>query len=128
MTRGLKVLIVDDSMTTRFFIEKALRLSCDIRECHHAGNGLEALVALKLNWIDFVIVDLNMPRMTGREFLKAVRENAAWQNIPVAVMTSEQSDATRAEVLALGAQFFCPKPLSPEDARSLIIQLKERIA
>jgi two-component system chemotaxis response regulator CheY len=121
---AFKVLIIDDSMTTRVFIEKALRLSGEVDECYHAGNGMDGLLALKLNWIDFVIVDLNMPRMTGREFLKTVRKDPQWKAIPIAVITSEQSDETRAEVLKLGANLLCLKPLLPADARNLIDQLK----
>jgi two-component system chemotaxis response regulator CheY len=121
---AFKVLIIDDSMTTRFFIEKALRLSGEVDECYHASNGMEGLLALRLNWIDFVIVDLNMPRMTGREFLKTVRKDLQWKAIPIAVITSERSDETRAEVLKLGANLLCPKPLLPADARTLIDQLK----
>lgn len=124
MSNPINVLIVDDSMTTRFFIEKALRAATDVQTCHHAGNGIEALAVLEVDWVDMVVMDLNMPRMDGRTFLKAVRANDLWREIPIAVVTSDQSESTRGELIGLGANLICRKPLSPQEAVALVAELK----
>src|SRR5471030_3063779 len=99
---GIQVLIVDDSATTRQVIERIVRLTdSSVGDCRHASNGAEALEILKSSWIDLIFTDLHMPLMDGRELLRRVRENELWAGIPVAIVTSERSDATELELVEL---------------------------
>ncbi|HEY3322805.1 MAG TPA: response regulator [Planctomycetota bacterium] len=125
---SIEVLIVDDSATTRMVIERIVRLTePDVKVCHHAGNGQQALEILKQRWIDCVFTDLYMPEMDGRELLRHMRENEMWRNVPVAVITSDCNDATAVELVQLGANCYQKKPLTPEIVRELFETLKEKM-
>jgi two-component system chemotaxis response regulator CheY len=123
---AISVLIVDDSAATRQVIERVVRLSDpNVGTCYHAGNGNEALKVLQEQWIDLVFADIHMPGMDGRELLKRIRENNLWAKIPVAIITSEQSDDTEVELVDLGANFYHKKPLTPESLKEVFNSLKE---
>jgi two-component system chemotaxis response regulator CheY len=123
---SIHVLIVDDSATTRQVIERIVRLTdTTVGECHHAGNGADALKILETTWIDLIFTDLHMPLMDGRDLLRRVRENELWRRIPVAIVTSERSDATELELVELGADYYHQKPLTPESLKDVFDSLKE---
>lgn len=125
---SINLLIVDDSASTRKVIERAARIAePDIGECHHASHGREALEILRQAWVDFIIVDLHMPEMDGRTLLHQIRAVDMWRGIPIAVVTSERSDQTEAEVLAMGATTYQKKPLTPESLKQLFDILKARM-
>lgn len=123
---AIQVLIVDDSATTRQVIERIVRMSDpNVGECRHAGNGADALKILETAWIDLIFTDLHMPIMDGRELLRRVREHELWRQIPVAIVTSERSDATELELVELGADYYQQKPLTPESLKGVFASLKE---
>lgn len=123
---GIRVLIVDDSPTTRMVIERVVRLAdTDVELCLHAGNGEEALRVLEEHWVDMVFTDIHMNGMNGRELLHRIRASEFWKNIPVAVLTSERSDETEVELAGLGANAYRKKPLTPESLREVFSSLKE---
>lgn len=123
---GIRVLIVDDSPTTRMVLERAVRLAdADVDVCLHAANGEEALQALEEHWVDMVFTDIHMTGMNGRELLHRMRASELWKNIPVAVITSERSDETEVELANLGANAYRKKPLTPENMREVFSSLKE---
>ena len=109
-------LVVDDSRATRSMLRGMLtKLGFDVIE---AGHGLEALerlgdVAL-LSDIDFALVDWNMPEMDGLEFVRALRAERRYAELPVMMVTAE-SDATQmARALMAGADEYALKPLDLE--------------
>ncbi|MBR1685941.1 MAG: response regulator, partial [Clostridia bacterium] len=101
------ILIVDDEEINR-------ELLCAMLEEHFeivmAENGLRALeiVREKKDMISLVLLDLLMPGMHGLEVLGTLKRDAALRQLPVIVMTSEQS--AEVESLQLGAIDFIPKP------------------
>jgi two-component system, chemotaxis family, chemotaxis protein CheY len=124
---GLQVLIVDDSSTTRLVIQRIIRLTDpEIGACHQAANGREALAILAQQQIDCVFADLHMPEMDGRDLLRAIRANEQWKNLPVAIITSEVSDATGIELVQLGATCYRKKPLTPEAVRGIFESMREK--
>jgi CheY-like chemotaxis protein len=107
-------------------VERAIRLADPgVSGFHHAADGRAALDVLAQHWVDAIFCDLHMPTMTGREFIQTVRAHELWKNIPIAVLTSERSPETEEEVLALGANLYCMKPVAPETLRDLFEALKE---
>ena len=74
-----------------------------------AQDGEEALVKIKAEMPDLILLDLIMPKMTGFEVLKAVKANPTLQNIPVMILSnlSQTTDATEAK--QLGADEFLVK-------------------
>ncbi|MBO5496452.1 MAG: EAL domain-containing protein, partial [Oscillospiraceae bacterium] len=112
-TNGLRrILIVDDEMVNREILGALLQ---DEYELLFACDGAEALRVMRENkdTLSLVLLDILMPVMSGKEVLKAVREDDAISHIPVIVITSEQD--AEAESLKLGAIDFLPKPYPAVD-------------
>jgi two-component system chemotaxis response regulator CheY len=120
---ALNVLVVDDSAVMRSMVLKVLKMSGvplgDIRE---ATNGQEGLEALDEYWIDLVIVDINMPVMTGEEMIDRVRSMPEYIDLPIIVVSTEGSQ-TRIEKLVEQGVKFVHKPFSPETIREAIKDL-----
>lgn len=112
-----KILIIDDSALMR-------RIVCDIIDTDKrfevadiAGNGEEGLELLIRNTYDAVIMDVNMPKMTGIELLKEMnRRNIKAKVVMNSSLTSEGAEVT-VEALELGALDFIKKPDSIFDAK-----------
>lgn len=120
---SLNVLIVDDSSVMRSMIIKTLRMTgLPMGEIYQAGNGEEGLVALKDNWIDLVIADINMPVMNGEEMLDQIVEDPELQKIPVMVVSTEGS-ATRIQRIRDKGARFIHKPFTPEIFRDSIVEM-----
>ena len=67
----ISALIVDDSSVMRKIVERSLRQAgIDLTKVLEAGNGAEALVALRDNTVDLILCDINMPVMGRMEFIK----------------------------------------------------------
>ena len=120
---SLNVLIVDDSSVGRMMVAKALRLSgVDIGEVHQAGDGQQGLDAMASTWIDVVFADINMPVMNGEEMIEHIRENPAWADTPIVVVSTEGSQ-TRIERLEQKVARFIHKPFTPETVRDMIKEI-----
>ena len=120
---GLNVLVVDDSAVMRAMIIKILHLSgLQLNEIHRAGNGEEALQRVDEDWIDLILLDVNMPIMNGEETLIRLRQNPESAELPVIVVSTEGSDKRIAALRELGAEFV-HKPFTPEILREIIVQM-----
>lgn len=112
---GKTVLIVDDSNTMRKIVSRALRQAgIDFSEILEASDGQEALDVLANNTVDVVLSDINMPNMTGLEFLKAKSEDASIKDIPVIMISTETGADIIDEAKALGAKGAIKKPFTPD--------------
>jgi len=101
-----RVLVVDDNETNR---EVLVRLLADVGfEVEEAADGQEAIERAVPGEADLVLMDLRMPRMSGREAISRLR--AAGYDRPIVVVTATAFEEARAEVLALGADGFVRKP------------------
>lgn len=117
---ALNLLIVDDSAVMRAMILKTMRMSgIEPAEVHEAGNGRDGLAVLKDNWIDLVVLDINMPVMNGEEMLDHMQMDAEMKNIPVVVISTEGSQ-TRIERLQHKGARFIRKPFSAETIRDTV--------
>ena len=120
---AVNVLVVDDSGVMRSMIVKTLRLSgLQLGEIYQAADGQEGLDALGENWIDLVIVDINMPVMNGEEMIDRMRENSEYNDTPVVVVSTEGSK-TRVERLRDKGARFIHKPFTPEMIRDTVKDL-----
>ncbi len=112
---GKTVLIVDDSNTMRKIVSRALRQAgIDFSTILEAGDGLEALSVLEANKVDVILSDINMPNMTGLEFLKAKSEIAAIKDIPVVMISTETGADIIDQAKSYGAKGAIKKPFTPE--------------
>jgi len=117
---GLNILVVDDSGVMRAMIIKTLKMcGVDIGEIFQAANGEEGLKQLEKNWVDVVLVDMNMPVMGGEEMIDRLRQNQVTRDIPVVVVSTESSQS-RIEMLEKKSSGFVHKPFNPEIIKGVI--------
>jgi two-component system chemotaxis response regulator CheY len=120
---ALNVLIVDDSSVMRSIIRRALTMTgFEFGEVIEASNGQEGLDALGSHWVDFALVDINMPVMNGEEMIQRMRAMPEAANLPVIVVSTEGS-LTRIERLEQQGAKFVHKPFTPEAIRGIIQEL-----
>ncbi len=105
----MRVLVVDDSRAIRRIIGEIMKqLGFEVSE---AGNGIEALQRLEeLGAPDLVLVDWNMPEMNGLDFIKAVRANPDYSNLPLMMVTTETEMERMALAFMAGVNEYVMKP------------------
>ncbi|MBZ5698057.1 MAG: response regulator [Acidobacteriia bacterium] len=117
-----RVLIVDDSSVMRKIVERSLRQAgLDLGDVVQAGNGIEALAAVREGVFDLILSDINMPAMDGLEFLRQLGTIEAAKGTPVVMVTTEGSESRVVEALSIGAKGYIRKPFTPD-------QIKERVS
>jgi len=121
--KSLNILVVDDDMAQRRLQVFVLN-QLGVTKVRMAENGLLALVELSSEPtpFDLVISDLDMPTMTGFEFVKRLRTNADVINpdVPVLIITSNKARETVQKSIDLGVQGFITKPINEAKLRLAI--------
>jgi two-component system chemotaxis response regulator CheY len=113
MDTTIKVLIVDDFATMRRILKNILK-KIGFTHILEADDGSNALKVLEKEKVDLVISDWNMPKMTGLEFLKAVRSNAAFKDLPFLMVTAEAQKQNIIEAVQAGVSNYVVKPFTEE--------------
>ncbi len=106
-----QVLIVDDSTSVRQMVEATLKSAGYAVTA--AKDGQEALNICKTRTFDFILTDQNMPNMDGLTFIKSTRALPTHMRTPIVVLTTEASDAMKAQGRAAGATGWMVKPFDP---------------
>ena len=120
--KKLKVLVVDDDMINRKLLGAMLKKHPNIGEIVEASDGQEAVTLLRdLGDIDMVLLDIIMPIMDGIAVLQIMNADPKLQNIPVIVLTTDESKKT--EALNSGANDFIAKPVRETDIMGKIERL-----
>ena len=110
---GLKVLVVDDDFINRKLLQTLLKKHSTISGIVEAENGSDALDKLKNDpTIDIILLDIMMPIVDGIEFLKIYRSDPKNANIPVIVLSTD--DTRKNEVFDNGANDFLRKPIKED--------------
>ncbi|HOX93455.1 MAG TPA: response regulator [Syntrophales bacterium] len=118
------ILVVDDDSALRGMIVDALKQTGDFG-IQEAGDGAEALKALKSDLYDLVISDVQMPNMTGMELLSKIREINP--NIYVIMITAFPSVGLSVSAMQTGAVDFLPKPFNIDELTYKVqIYLREK--
>ena len=105
-----KILIVDDDAINRKLLTTVLKNKG--YEVIEANNGVEAISAIENHGnINLVLLDVLMPVMNGLEFLQNIRSKPEFMNIPIIVLTTD--DTKKSEAINLGANDFLTKPINP---------------
>jgi two-component system chemotaxis response regulator CheY len=108
-----RILIVDDSSLVRLYYNDALAKGGFA--VAQAINGIEAMEKVLAEPFDLVIVDVNMPRMDGLSFLRALRAGApAVATIPALVISTEAGPQDVEDARSAGANFYLVKPVAQE--------------
>jgi two-component system sensor histidine kinase RpfC len=118
-TRALDVLVAEDNRTNQRVIAKILE-----RGGHRVrivDNGEEALDALEAQWFDFVLMDLNMPVMSGLDAIRMYRfEHADDPQPPFVALTADATASMRKACLDAGFSAFVTKPIEANKLLALI--------
>jgi two-component system chemotaxis response regulator CheY len=125
--KPLNCLIVDDSSVMRRMVRRTMELSeVPLGQVHEAGNGREALDLLAKTAIDVLFTDINMPVMNGAELLRVLSEQPDIVRARV-VISTDGSEARKAEVVGLNVDWYLEKPLRPEVMRDVLSKVAERV-
>ena len=120
---AFNILIVDDSAVMRAMIVKTLKLSgVPVASIHQAAHGEEGLRRLQEEWIDLLLLDVNMPVMNGEEMLARIRADERTRDLAVIIVSTEGSGTRLAALQAMGAAIV-HKPFPPETLRETILQV-----
>lgn len=107
------ILIVDDSKTVRNLVAFIMKKEgFKVTTAEDGLDGLEKLYAAEQ--VDLIVSDVNMPRMDGFTFIKNIREQDAYRDIPIIVLSTEGQDKDIEIGLTLGANLYMVKPAQPE--------------
>ena len=117
-----KILVVDDSKMIRLLLTQTI-IGVGY-EALEASNGKEALEVLKAESenIKLILLDWNMPEMNGYEFLQVMRENNAYKDILVMMVTTEGERVHVIKALKFGVTNYLTKPFTPEDIATKIYE------
>ncbi len=115
------VLIIDDSKTVREVTLGLLKDEGLFTFYHEAVNGKQGLDLLEKHAVDVVLCDLEMPEMTGFEFLHALRRKDEYVDLPVIMLTGNENQKDKICGLELGASDYVTKPF---DSAELIARVK----
>ncbi|RJP30899.1 MAG: response regulator [Candidatus Omnitrophota bacterium] len=118
----MRALIVDDSDTMRRILRSTL-LQVGFTEFGEAGDGLEAVVEAGKKKYDLILMDWNMPNMSGLDSVKKIR--AQGKTMPIIMVTTESEKSRVLEALKAGANNYIIKPFKPD---SVIVKVQETIA
>jgi two-component system, chemotaxis family, chemotaxis protein CheY len=118
------VLIVDDSATMRLMIRRALLMTdLDIGDMYEAVNGIEVLVRLADHEVGLILLDINMPTMTGLQLLSRMKRNERLKDIPIVIASTEGSEERAEQIAEYGAAGYLRKPFVPEKLRDVLSPL-----
>jgi two-component system chemotaxis response regulator CheY len=123
----MKILLVDDSNTMRR-IEKNTLEKMGYTDIHEASDGVEAIAKLGAGGFELVMMDWNMPNMTGIDALKAIKADPALKAVPVIMVTSESEKARILEAIQAGAANYVVKPFQPEILQEKISAVAKKAA
>ncbi len=116
MSKKIRILIVDDSLSFRMGMRALLEIQPDMQEVGMAPNGRKAIEMVEELQPDLVLLDAQMPDMTGIEVTQMIKSR--WPRVKVILMTM-YSDF-RSKAIEAGADTFLTKGIPPEYVLSLI--------
>ncbi|MBZ0282415.1 MAG: response regulator transcription factor [Anaerolineae bacterium] len=102
------ILVVDDEDNVRRLV--TVNLQARGFNVQEARDGLQAITVMQHNWPELVILDLNMPGMSGKEVCTWIREQD--DSVPIVVLTAAHDEALMIEALNLGADDYITKPFN----------------
>lgn len=107
------ILVVDDSKTVRNLV--AFILKNEGFKVTTAEDGLDGLEKLySMQQVDLIISDVNMPRMDGFTFIKSVREQDVYKDVPIIILSTEGQEKDIQTGMSFGANLYMVKPAQPE--------------
>jgi len=125
----LNILLVEDDDVDVMNVRRAFQRAHVSNPLHVASNGLEALDMLRGDSIPLgrrlVLLDLNMPRMNGIEFLREVRADTELRSLPVVVLTTSNDERDKVDAYNLNVAGYLLKPVTFADFVELMAALNK---
>lgn len=117
MRKSLNILLVEDDMIEIMKFNRTISKLAYLHNITEAKNGEEALEILYNSEFlpDLILLDLNMPKINGLEFLSIIRNNAQLKYIPTVILTSSNDHKDVADCHQLGISGYLVKPLKYSD-------------
>lgn len=113
----MRFLVVDDSATMRRIVVNSLQ-RVGFTDVVEAGDGAEALE--KMDSIDFIITDWNMPKLSGAELTRAIRAREDTKGLPVLMVTARSVRDDILSAMEAGVDSYVVKPFTPQVLREKI--------
>lgn len=125
------ILVAEDDADDRFLLKKAFEETGVKEEVDFVENGMQLMEYLRKSQIaqqqrypKLILLDLNMPKMDGRQVLKELKEDAEFKKIPVVVFTTSRNEVIVNKCYELGANTYIVKPVSFEALLKIVEQIR----
>ena len=116
-----EVWIIDDDEEMARAVGLMLKLlEYDSKHFNHPRSAAQALLAGKCP--DLVVLDINMPEVTGLDMLEFLRRRPEWKQLPVIMLSSEAQDVMVDKAMKLGADGYVMKPVTIEELEKAMAQ------
>ncbi|MFO7853007.1 MAG: response regulator [Bacteroidota bacterium] len=115
------ILIIDDSNTNLVLLESLFKRNG--YNVFSAVNGKQGLDLMEKNIPDLIFLDLKMPQVDGFEFIRLLKKNTEWKNIPVVILSAISDKEAMIRSIEMGVTEYLTKPLDMEQ----VIQLTKNI-
>jgi CheY-like chemotaxis protein len=130
--KGVNVLLVEDSPGDVRLTREAFREANPAVNLHVAPDGVEAMAFLRREGAhgeqprpDFILLDLNLPRMDGREVLALIKADPSLRTIPTIILTTSEADADILKSYELNANAYLRKPVTLEKFEALVRSIND---
>ncbi|MDR2480328.1 MAG: response regulator [Treponema sp.] len=117
------VLVVDDSRIMRNIVKNTFSQMNISSQFLDAGNGIEAMHHLRSQRVDIILLDWNMPELSGIDFLRHVRALPEYAKLPIIMVTSEAARYNVIEALKAGATDYIVKPVNEKNFREKLSKI-----
>src|SRR3984893_1483170 len=128
----IEVLLVEDSPGDVRLTQEAFRDANRSIRLHVASDGVEAMAFLRHEGAhidaprpDLILLDLNLPKMDGREVLAHIKENDSLKTIPTVILTTSDAEADIVKSYQLQANCYLTKPVQWEEFESLVKSIND---
>jgi CheY-like chemotaxis protein len=126
MDRVANILLIEDDTLDVINVQRTLDKMSILNKTFIARNGEEAISFLKENnhensecKPDIVLLDINMPKMNGLEFLQLVRKSEEWKNLKIFILTTSDEKVDKEAAKKLGVAGYITKPLKLNNPSSM---------
>lgn len=114
------VWVVDDDQEMSGAIGLMLKmLDCEVLSFHSARSAAQMLLTGKTPQV--LILDINMPEVSGLDMLEFLRRRPEWKNLPIVMLSSESADSTVDKAIQLGADAYIMKPATIEELEKAMV-------
>ncbi len=124
--KALDVLLIEDDEVDVMNVERSFKKNKIQHRLRHAADGIDALELLRSNIADLpqvILLDINMPRMGGLEFLQELRADPTLKSITVFIMSTSSNSFDKENAYQYNVAGYIVKPLSAESFNQSIAKL-----